>query len=260
MLGVIAYTGNKQSLLKTLVPLFPEYSRFVDLFCGGLSVSLNVKGPVISNDIQHQIIDMYKGLKTIEWDEILEVIKKYNLSKTNKEGFLNLRKDYNQSKSALLLYVLHLHSFSNMIRFNPEGDFTTPFGKRTLNGRTKKRFDHFKSNHDKIEFISKSYSDIQINEGDFVYADPPYLITSADYNKFWNETEEKTLLAILDELDSRGIKFGLSNVLEHHGKENTILKEWCKKYKVTHLDKSYVFNIHHSKERHGTDEVYITNV
>lgn len=259
MLGAIAYTGNKQSLLKDLIPLFPEYSRFVDLFCGGLSVSLNVKGPVISNDIQKEIIEMYESMRTFSWADVLCVISKYNLNDTDKDAFLKLREDYNKSKSPLLLYVLHMHSFSNIIRINPHGIFNAPFGKRTLNSNTKKRFDTFKQNHSKITFYSGSYKDIEILKGDFVYVDPPYLITSADYNKFWSEDEEKDLLNLLDSLDSKGIKFGLSNVLEHHGKENTILKEWSKKYTVKHLNKKYVFNIHHSKEKNGTDEVYIFN-
>ncbi|AND75972.1 DNA adenine methyltransferase [Escherichia phage MX01] len=259
MLGAIAYTGNKQSLLKDLIPLFPEYSRFVDLFCGGLSVSLNVKGPVISNDIQKEIIEMYESMRTFSWADVLCVISKYNLNDTDKDAFLKLREDYNKSKSPLLLYVLHMHSFSNIIRINPNGIFNAPFGKRTLNSNTKKRFDTFKQNHSKITFYSGSYKDIEILKGDFVYVDPPYLITSADYNKFWSEDEEKDLLNLLDSLDSKGIKFGLSNVLEHHGKENTILKEWSKKYTVKHLNKKYVFNIHHSKEKNGTDEVYIFN-
>lgn len=106
---------------------------------------------------------------------------------------------------------------------------------------------------------SGHYSSVKIKEGDFVYVDPPYLITSADYNKFWSEDEEVKLLDFLDDLNFKGIKFGLSNVFEHHGKENKILKIWSEKYKVTHFNKSYVFNIHHSKNRHGTDEVFITN-
>ncbi|EFD7933866.1 Dam family site-specific DNA-(adenine-N6)-methyltransferase [Escherichia coli] len=259
MLGAIAYTGNKQSLLPELKPHFPKYDRFVDLFCGGLSVSLNVNGPVLANDIQTPIIEMYKCLIDISWDDVLKVIKQYKLSKTSKEEFLKLREDYNKTRDPLLLYVLHFHGFSNMIRINDKGNFTTPFGKRTINKNSEKRFNHFKQNCDKIIFSSLHFKDVKILDGDFVYVDPPYLITVADYNKFWSEEEEKDLLNLLDSLNDRGIKFGLSNVLEHHGKENTLLKEWSKKYNVKHLNKKYVFNIYHSKEKNGTDEVYIFN-
>lgn len=259
MLGAIAYTGSKQKLLKELLPLFPKYDRFVDLFCGGLSVSLNVDGPVLANDIQTPIISMYSAMRDFTWNDVIAVVNEYELDKVNQEGFLKLRADYNATKNPLYLYVLHFHSFSNMIRFNASLEFTAPFGKRTVNKNSLKKFNWFQTHSDKITFVSSSYENIIFNDGDFVYIDPPYLITTAEYNKFWSEEEEVKLLNLLDSLDSRGIKFGLSNVLEHHGKENTILKEWSKKYKVTHFNKKYVFNIYQSKERNGTDEVYITN-
>ena len=37
------YMGNKYKLLSQIVPLFPDnIDIFVDMFCGGLDVSLNV--------------------------------------------------------------------------------------------------------------------------------------------------------------------------------------------------------------------------
>ena len=35
-------------------------------------------------------------------------------------------------------------------------------------------------------------------------------------------------IAAKNKLNNKGIRFMLSNVLEHKGKENTILKEWVK--------------------------------
>lgn len=44
-LGLIPYTGNKEKLLPGVSKYFPKhYNRFVDAFCGGLSVSLYVEG------------------------------------------------------------------------------------------------------------------------------------------------------------------------------------------------------------------------
>ena len=42
-----------------------------------------------------------------------------------------------------------------------------------------------------------------------------------------------------DNLNNNSIKFALSNVLEHKGQENTILKEWSKKYNVHFLNQRY---------------------
>ncbi|UIW12308.1 MAG: DNA adenine methylase [Enterobacter phage ENC20] len=263
-LGVIPYTGNKQSLLPELFKLFPErssYMRFIDCFCGGLSVSLNVPKPVLSNDYDKTLIDMYERLKTLpDLSLVRELIASKGLGKDKKEEYLKFRDEYNQNKDPLWLYVLILHSFSNVNRTNEKGDFNANFGCRTLNGATEKRFEHFKKNVKGIEFSSGSFRDIDICENDFVYCDPPYLITDAVYNKFWNEDREHELYAFLDKLHGAGIMFGLSNVTHHAGKQNDILIEWMQKYHVHHLDKKYLLGQHvESYEQGKTQEVYVCN-
>jgi len=260
MLGAIAYTGNKQKLISSLKPLFPKYDRFVDAFCGGLSVSLNVEGPVLANDIQPQIIDMYRAMQALRLDDLEEYIHTFKVSKTDKDGYLKLCELYNTTRAHLLPLVLHYSSFSNMMRFNRDGDFTAAFGQREFNKNSIKKLEWFKQNDHRITFSCRRFEELEIKENDFVYCDPPYLITEADYNKFWSEDEERKLLSWLDALDARGIKFGLSNVAEHHGKKSQILIDWMSKYNVHCQDKRYIFNVYQTKERDGTKEVYITNV
>lgn len=262
--GVIPYTGNKQKLLPELFKLFPDrnsYMRFIDCFCGGLSVSLNVPKPVLSNDYDRTLIDMYKRLQMLpDLSPVRELIKQYGLGKKEKEAYLTFRDAYNKNKDPLWLYVLILHSFSNVNRTNDKGDFNANFGCRTLNDSTVKRFEHFKNNVRGIEFSSASFKDLDICLNDFVYCDPPYLITDAVYNKFWNEEREHELYDFLDNLNSDGIKFGLSNVTHHAGKQNDILIEWMQKYNVHNLDKKYLLGQHtDSYEQNKTQEVYVCN-
>ena len=262
--GVIPYTGNKQKLLPELFKLFPDrnsYMRFIDCFCGGLSVSLNVPKPVLSNDYDRTLIDMYKRLQMLpDLSPVRELIKQYGLGKNEKEAYLTFRDAYNKNKDPLWLYVLILHSFSNVNRTNDKGYFNANFGCRTLNDSTVKRFEHFKNNVRGIEFSSASFKDLDICLNDFVYCDPPYLITDAVYNKFWNEEREHELYDFLDNLNSDGIKFGLSNVTHHAGKQNDILIEWMQKYNVHNLDKKYLLGQHtDSYEQNKTQEVYVCN-
>lgn len=262
--GVIPYTGNKQKLLPELFKLFPDrnsYMRFIDCFCGGLSVSLNVPKPVLSNDYDRTLIDMYKRLQMLpNLSPVRELIKQHGLGKNEKEAYLTFRDAYNKNKDPLWLYVLILHSFSNVNRTNDKGDFNANFGCRTLNDSTVKRFEHFKNNVRGIEFSSASFKDLDICLNDFVYCDPPYLITDAVYNKFWNEEREHELYDFLDNLNSDGIKFGLSNVTHHAGKQNDILIEWMQKYNVHNLDKKYLLGQHtDSYEQNKTQEVYVCN-
>ena len=106
----------------------------------------------------------------------------------------------------------------------------------------------------------------QLTSKDFVYADPPYLITCASYNERggWDEGMERDLLEFLDQLQSKGIRFALSNVIRNKGKENQILMEWIRKnaglYQMIKLDYSYSNSNYHTKDRtSSTEEVLIRN-
>ena len=60
--------------------------------------------------------------------EINKLIDKYELSKTNKDGYLKLRENYNSLKGDISLFTLICYSFNHNIRFNKENAFNVPFG------------------------------------------------------------------------------------------------------------------------------------
>jgi hypothetical protein len=94
----------------------------------------------------------------------------------------------------------------------------------------------------------------------FVAEDCKAAITKTRGFKDWTELEECQLLNLLDDLNSQGVKFALSNVLYHKGFSNELLIEWSQKYIVYYLDKSYSNYSYHFKERDAkTVEVVITN-
>lgn len=270
------YTGGKYKLLPQLLELFPkQVNTFVDLFAGGGNVSVNVKAEkVVFNDLMWQVPEMLQEFKKIGVEESLRkidgYISSYDLSKENKEGYLALRELYNKGKSdPLMLYTLICYSFNNQIRFNNKGAYNMPFGKdrSSFNPTLREKFITFvqRLQSMEIEFSSKDFRELDLDtlgENDFVYCDPPYLITVASYNENggWGEQAERDLLAKLDTLDKAGVKFGLSNVFESKGKENIILKEWAKGYKVHYLDHTYSNCSYHKKDKQSKDiEVFITN-
>jgi DNA adenine methylase Dam len=270
------YTGGKYKLLPQLLELFPkQVNTFVDLFAGGGNVSVNVEAEkVVFNDLMWQVPEMLQEFKKIGVEESLRkidgYISSYDLSKENKEGYLDLRDLYNKGKSdPLMLYTLICYSFNNQIRFNNKGAYNMPFGKdrSSFNPTLREKFITFVQRLQSIEiqFSSKDFRELDLDtlgENDFVYCDPPYLITVASYNENggWGEQAERDLLAKLDTLDKAGVKFGLSNVFESKGKENIILKEWAKGYTVHYLDHTYSNCSYHKKDKQSKDiEVFITN-
>ena len=271
------YVGGKYKLLKQIIPLLPDdIDTFVDLFTGGCNVGININArKIICNDSENVVIDLFNSWKDLESSQALSILQntidKYQLSKTNEEGFKQIRQDYNNgNKSWDMFYAMLTNAFNYQIRFNKNGDYNMPFGRNrsSFNPTLKKNFIEFidKLNEKNIDFISMDFSKVDLSMltvNDIVYCDPPYLITCASYNEKdgWNETKERELLSLLDELNNRGIKFALSNVLENKGKTNEILKEWCKKYTVYHLNNTYGNCNYHAKDKSSntTDEVLITN-
>jgi DNA adenine methylase Dam len=287
------YVGGKYKLLPQILPLFPkEINNFVDLFTGGCNVGINVHANrILCNDIENKVIELMKYFTLYDSEYILneieQIIHKYNLSETskygydyyncdssggvakvNKEGYLKLRSDYNNGhNSPTMFYVMLVFAFNNQIRFNDKGEFNMPVNKRDFNDKIKNNLIQFinKIHILNIKFTNKDFQELKVNKlnfDDFVYCDPPYLITIAAYNERggWNE-KEKILLHKLDEINDRGIKFALSNVLEHKGKTNDILLQWSNKYIIHDLVKSYKNSNYqtNSRENKESREVLIIN-
>lgn len=123
---------------------------------------------------------------------------------------------------------------------------------------------HYKIVFSDLSFMEFDYS--IFTECDFIYCDPPYLITDAVYNEKrneytgWNVEDEKSLYDLLDTLNNQNIKWGLSNVLYHHGNRNEILFEWSKKYLTFYPDIQYNHSSYQQKTRQlDSLEVYVTN-
>lgn len=294
------YTGGKYKLLPQLLPLFPNnINTFVDLFCGGCNVGINVDAKhYIYNDFCKPLISLYCVMKNMEQEAFLkcifQIIKKYNLSlstingydfygcnssdglgKYNKANYIKLREDFNKQKVHndyyyVMLYVLIVYAFNNQIRFNSSGTFNLPIGKRDFNSKMESKLTNFMAiiKEQKSEFLSNDFRKFDfksLKQGDFVYVDPPYLITCATYNEQggWTDSDEADLLNILDELNKRGIFFALSNVIESKEKKNTHLYTWLKGnkgYNVHSLSFDYKnSNYQRKKKDSQTKEVLITN-
>ena len=289
------YTGGKFKLLPQLLPRFPaEIDTFVDLFCGGCNVGLNAEAErVIFNDISAELIGLYTTFQFQSPDEVFrtieEVIETYGLSRSNvhgyahyncdsskglgpvnRDGFLRLRDACNENgppPDSFLLFVLIVYAFNNQIRFNRRGSFNLPVGKRDFNDRMREKLRAFleRLQNGSYSFLCqdfRSFDPSVLTEKSLVYCDPPYLITCASYNEQggWTEQDELDLLAFLDGLDAKGLKFALSNVLESKGQKNTLLDDWAKQYHVVHLEHNYMNSNYQRKDKtKSADEVLIMN-
>ncbi len=273
------YTGGKYKILSPIFEIFPEkIDTFVDLFAGGFNVGINVDAKrIMCNDQITYLIELFEYLALTHTEDVLSAIKErideFNLTKQNGEGYNALRERYNETKNIVDFFVLTFYAFNHQIRFNNNRKFNTPFGKErsSYNPSIEKNLINFcealKSKN--IEFYNKDFLELDLSNlgaEDLVYCDPPYLISTGSYNdgkrgfKDWTEEEEKQLLGLLDQLNDKGIRFALSNVLYHKGMSNKLLIEWSKNYRVYFIDKSYSNCSYQFKDRDTkTVEVVITN-
>lgn len=282
------YIGAKDKLLPQIRrELDSTRNTFVDAFCGSCVVAENVQdkfSKFIMNDACWQLIELHKYIINNDIEDTLFIIdkycKKYGLSKTNKEGYLKAREEFNNLFSGrthfspLLFYSLIVHSFNYSIHINSKGGFSVPFGanRSCYNSNLKSKLISFYNTLKDADttFYNFNFGSLTETilstlktEDIMMYCDPPYLSSDSSYSRIyglkWTEEQERDMYKNLDLLDKKGVHFLLSNVLENNGKVNTILKEWSKKYTVINVDMSYKGCNYQRKDNGETVEVLIKN-
>ncbi len=273
------YIGGKYKLLPQLMQLFPQnIDTFIDLFAGGFNVAVNVEAnKTICNDLNNRIVEMVRFFCFADVATVLkrieDKIQEYGLTKENETGYKAFRDYYNKTGNPIDLFTLSCFSFNYQFRFNNQMEYNNPFGRNRsqFSETTKKNLLLFMDAMKKknVEFYTRDFREISINglgSNDFIYCDPPYLITTGSYNDGnrgfhdWGEDEERGLYEYLDRANAQGVKFALSNVMKHKGVENKILQEWARKYKIHYINSNYSNCSYQLKDKTAeTIEVLITN-
>lgn len=262
------YTGSKYSILNEITKVLPKHiSTFIDIMGGAFNVGVNVVAEkVIYNEFLPHTFNIIKTLLNEDSSYVINkvetIINNFKLEKSNKENYILLRNDYNNTKDIYKLFVLHMYCFQNQMRFNGKLEFNSPVGNCSYNSTLTERIQKFIPRTINYELFNLSYKDLDITHLDkdsVFYFDPPYFITNATYNDGkrgfigWNADEETKLLEYITFLHENGFKFILSNVIYHNENTNYILAEWVKTHKFN------VVNIDNVGAKNTRDEVIITN-
>lgn len=211
MKPVIKWVGGKTQILDTVLETFPkEIENYHELFVGGGSVlfgllaskDITVKGKVYAYDKNQKLINMYRQIQTNPeevHEHLLELFTTYDTRtgteiyrkpETEEEGLTSkesyyywIRKKYNElipttPVHAATLIFLNKTCFRGVYREGPNG-FNVPYGhyKSTPIMVT---LDELVKIQDLIKDVIFKWCDFRatftqtVNEGDFIYADPPY--------------------------------------------------------------------------------------
>jgi DNA adenine methylase len=217
----IKWVGGKQALCEKLVSLFPtKFNTYYEPFLGGGSVYFRLQPEqAILGDYNAWLLDTYKAISN-DWEQVAVIL---NTLVNTKDEFLRIRAiDYKtlelNERAAHFIY-LNKTCFRGMFRVNMKGGFNVPYGE----------YDRPYYNSDNLDIAARHLKKVTFREGDFemtvdgakandfVYFDPPYfkLGGHSDFNRYtdrqFNENDQIRLAALCRELDSKGVKWALSN-------------------------------------------------
>ena len=265
----INYSGSKDILVPEIMKALPSnVDVFVDVMGGAFNVGANITAlnRVVYNEMNPFVYELVSWIVNTPKEELIRTIEQkieqFGMDKADETAYKRLREAYNANQNPLELFVLHMYSFQNMIRFNGSHKFNTPIGVAGYSDDMKQRILAFKVKAPNFELINDDYVNMDwagYPPNTVFYFDPPYYITSAAYNdgkrgmKGWGLNEEVELLSTLKRIDELGHKFILSNVIRHKEKEHTLLMEWVKENRYRVLDAGV------SGWRYAKSEVLILN-
>ena len=267
---VLKWVGGKRQLIDTFVPLLPEkITTYCEPFVGGgaLFFDLQPKTAYI-NDINDELIRVYEIIKN-DVENLIVALQEFK----NEADYFYAVRDWDRDrekysslsdveKAARILF-LNKTCYNGLFRVNSSGEFNSPFGNyrnpNIVNAPTLRAVNSY-LNTAKLHLTSLDYREVLIGlpKNTFVYLDPPYDPVS-DTSSFtgyarggFSRDDQVRLRECCDDLNSRGLKFMLSN------SATDFIKEQYSDYKITIVQAKRTINSNGAK-RGEVDEVVVRN-
>lgn len=187
----LKWAGGKYRLVERILAELPAGARLVEPFAGSAALFLNAPfGRALICDRNRDLISLFRHLQD-EGEDFIVYCREFFRPETNTpDAFLELRARFNaggdmREKSALLLY-LNRHGFNGLVRYNSRGAFNVPFGRYARPYFPEKELRAFwrKTRETHTTFAAEDFRAVfaQLEPGDVVYCDPPYVPLSATAN------------------------------------------------------------------------------
>lgn len=195
----LKWAGGKRWLVPRLREIWHSQAsaRLVEPFCGGLSVALGLDpARAILNDSNPHLINFYQQLQnglTVD----LEMRNESEAYYEARDHFNTLIREGRAAtpEGAQLFYYLNRSGFNGLCRFNQSGFFNVPFGKyRKINYRTD--FSRYARAIGAWDFRCGDFGQLNLDAGDFIYADPPYDVEFTTYSAGGFDWEDQERLAV----------------------------------------------------------------
>ena len=97
-------------------------------------------------------------------------------------------------KAAELFYYLNRTGYNGLCRFNRKGEFNVPFGRHGSINYVR-NFDAYSAVLSRWHFTWGDFEALELQDDDFIYADPPYDVPFRQYSRFGFDWSEQVRLA-----------------------------------------------------------------
>ncbi|HBM97163.1 TPA: DNA adenine methylase [bacterium UBP9_UBA11836] len=227
----VKWAGGKRQLLGQLKERMPEsYGQYFEPFIGGGALLLDVQPRrAVINDVNEQLLNVYRQLQ-FDAEAVIQSLSHFDSVECDKDYYLLMRERYNQkitghildAECAALTIWINKHCFNGLYRVNSKGLFNVPYNNKV--GGASMSEENLRNigaylNLCKVEILYGDFEKacVNVQAGDFVYFDPPYIPISktanfTDYTKDgFGYAEHCQLASLFRRLDTLGAKVMLSN-------------------------------------------------
>lgn len=242
---VLKWVGGKRQLIPEISKYFPNIksiSTYYEPFVGGGAVLFHFKPKkAVINDVNEELINLYQVIK----DDVEVLIEDLNKYENDEELFYRIReldrspeyRNLSSVKKASRMHFLNKTCYNGLYRVNSAGEFNTPFGKyknpNIVNEDVLRAVSNY-LNNSKVKILNVDFEESLkwIRKEAFVYFDPPYdpISPSSNFTGYseggFDREQQIRLKKLCDRLDSKGVRFLLSN------SSTNFIKELYKDYQI----------------------------
>jgi DNA adenine methylase len=220
----IQYQGSKRNLAKHLLQFFPKnINRLVEPFAGTAAISVATSTDQITrsfwlNDLNKPLIELLK-LAIERPDKIADAyLELWNEQHTNSVAhYFEVRSRFNETHNPKLFLYLLARCVKGSVRYNSEGLFNQSPDKRRKGTRPETMRKNIAGVSSllkgKCKFTSLDYREVleQIQEGDFIYMDPPYQgVCGNRDSRYLSGIDFDDFVLAIEQLNQIGAVFAIS--------------------------------------------------
>ena len=232
---IIKWSGSKRIQSEQIISYFPKYmGTYYEPFCGGCSVLYQLMvsdekfaRDFVCSDTNPDLIDLWNVVK----DNPEELFNEYSrmwskMQSMDNKGmkrayFEEIRNEFNRTRNPMLFFFIMRTCTNGIPRYNKHKEFNGTL-HLTRDGIKPKRLQPVIMdwsellNVNEVTFRCCDYKDIfeEVEEGDFLYLDPPY--DNTRINRYFGRVGFDDFFNQLRLLNTMDIKF----VLSFDGKSN----------------------------------------